>query len=97
MNAGASGGCVKQDAGEWTGMICDSGTLVGRKIDRGIGVARGDDGESLGRDDGAQTLREGEGHILFDRIVREVGAGIWPAVGWIEEDEIAVEGREGFG
>jgi hypothetical protein len=83
---------MEQDAGQRTSMVCDSGALVGREVDSGIGVAGGDDCESLGGDDWTEALSEGEGNVFFDGVVRQMGAGVWSAMRGIEEDEIAVEG-----
>ena len=96
MDAGACGCGVEENAGQRTSMVCDSGALVGREVDGGIGVPGGDDGESLGGDDWAEALSEGESNVFFDGVVRQMGAGVGSAMGGIEKDEIAVEGWKSF-
>ena len=61
----------------------------------GIGVACDDDGEAGGCESGAQACCEGEGHILFENVVAERGAGVRAAMCGIEEDEAAVDGWGG--
>jgi hypothetical protein len=75
-------------------MVCYSCTLVGREVDRGVGIAGGNDGEALGSDNGAEALGECQGDIFFHGIVGEMGARVGGAVRGIDEDEIAIKGRE---
>jgi len=61
---------VKEEAGEWAGVVGDAGALVGGEECGGIGVAGGEDSESGSGEEGAQASREGEGDVLFLSAVR---------------------------
>ena len=97
MDAVAAVGGVEDKAGGGMGVVGNLRALVGGEGDDGVGVASGDYGEAAGGEEGSETGGEGQGDIFFDEVVREVGAGIWAAVGGVEEDDGAGGGLLGGG
>ena len=76
-------------------MVGGVGTLVGGERGSGGGgggVAGGNYGESSGCEKRPQCLCEGQIEVFFVKVVGKVGSGVGAAVGWIEDDEVVVEG-----
>ena len=88
---------MNQDAGQWACVIGGSGALVGCEPRGGVGVSSGNDGETLSGEYRTQALREGEGYVLLECIVRKMSARVRAAVRGVEQDEIAVEGGKRLG
>jgi hypothetical protein len=84
---------VEEDAGERVDVIGGSSTLVGGEWRGfgGIGVAGGNYVESGGGEHGTQTRGEGQGDLLLGEAFRETCAGVQSAVGWVEDDDVAVQ------
>lgn len=89
MNAVAAGGGVEDEAGGGANAVGDLGALVGREWNGGVGVAGGDDGETVGGEKSAEAGGEGEGEVFFEEVVGEVGSGIRTSVCGVEKDDDA--------
>jgi hypothetical protein len=77
---------VEDEAGGGVGVVGDLGALVGQEGYGGIGVAGGDGGDSAGGEERAEADSEGQSEVFFDEMVVEGGAGLWAAMGGVEED-----------
>ncbi len=112
MDAVAGGGGVEQDAGEGVDVVGGAGALVGGGCgndgggligvagceDGAVGLAGKEDGEVFRGEQGTDAGCKGEGDVLLEQVIVDVGAGVGAAVGGVEEDEVAVDvGDCGFG
>lgn len=93
MDADAGVGGVEDDAGRGVGMVSDAG--AGSHGDVGIAGAGHDDGNSVGEEQGAQVLSQGERDGFFVESWRELCAEVGAAMGRVEDDGEARGGIEG--
>ncbi len=96
MDAVAGGGGVQHKAGDGGGVVGDLGALVCGQAGGGVAIARGDDGEVVRLQCGAEARGEREGDVLLGKMVVDVRAGLRAAVGGVKQDDGALrERREG--
>jgi hypothetical protein len=84
MHAGAAFAGMEAEADRGVGVIGKGGALV--EVERGVGLAGGDDLNAAGGEEGTEADVEGEVGGLFELAAVEVSSGIVATVGGVEED-----------